>query len=605
MPAWVKFARKVAAGFISAVFLLCSAEAQVPQQFFGMFNSLRQLQQQHEFQRPTPPAFQRPTRPVSTLSQSSVGGAPNIFSSKPTIDCSKTKTPLGLILCTDENAARADWDVNASGWAYAFTLEERPRKAFWQSHDEWVQSVTRKCNLTVQISNSQRECVVRTYRARANALRSKLTGDALVETRLSPEERAAIQTKLAAFGFLADRPDGEFGANTRAAIKKFQQANRYREAAFLTAAQRQALLASVQVAQSPAQTQATQPPERLGEAAVPVAPPPAQTVTNLPDERVCRDALNPNQTTWDKNPTYSMYIEEATRRGFTADSCRQLLRPAATNQRATAADAQADSASTLNPPVRTAPESSTQPVQQSTTTEFGSVKILVFLAMAVGVIWAVVNFFKRAKQARVQDAISKALISTEAAFPFLFVSHWETNITALCMDQHGERLRLLGFNIFDGMKTIDRNVPVSSIISVELAGGDEVVTDYETTSTKPNALAGAILGGLLFGRTGAIVGATAAGSEGTTVATRRVVEKPSVLVFELSDLNNPVMRFHSMDRAQCDLWLHRVRSAMARQAKALASLTDLPTGQGTVAIGSSLPTQNDKDRDEVRALGST
>ena len=251
MPAWVKFARKVAAGFISAVFLLCSAEAQVPQQFFGMFNSLRQLQQQHEFQRPTPPAFQRPTRPVSTLSQSSVGGAPNIFSSKPTIDCSKTKTPLGLILCTDENAARTDWDVNASAWAYAFTLEEGPRKAFQQSHDEWVQSVTKKCNLTVQISNSQRECVVRTYRARADTLRSKLTGDALAETRLSPEQRAAIQTKLATFGFLADRSDGEFGANTRAAIKKFQQANRYREAAFLTAAQRQALLASAQEDRSP------------------------------------------------------------------------------------------------------------------------------------------------------------------------------------------------------------------------------------------------------------------------------------------------------------------------------------------------------------------
>jgi hypothetical protein len=71
---------------------------------------------------------------------------------------------------------------------------------------------------------------------------------------------------------LADTPDAEFGANTRAAIKKFQQANGYREAAFLTAAQHQALLASAQVA-SPAQTQAAQPPERLVEAAKPAAPP--------------------------------------------------------------------------------------------------------------------------------------------------------------------------------------------------------------------------------------------------------------------------------------------------------------------------------------------
>ena len=111
----------------------------------------------------------------------------------------------------------------------------------------------------------------------------------------------------------------------------------------------------------------------------------------------------------------------------------------------------------------------------------------------------------------------------------------------------------------------DLTVPISSIVSVELSGGNEVVTDYETTSTKPDALAGALLGGLLFGRAGAIVVATAAGSEATTVATRHVVEKPSVLVFELSDLNNPVVRFISMDREQCDLWLHRVRSAMAKQ----------------------------------------
>ena len=129
----------------------------------------------------------------------------------------------------------------------------------------------------------------------------------------------------------------------------------------------------------------------------------------------------------------------------------------------------------------------------------------------------------------------------------------------------GGATSLRGFTLDTLEPTQDLTVPVSSIVSVELSGGNEVVTDYETTSTKPDALAGAIVGGLLFGRTGAIVGATAAGSEATTVATQRVVEKPSALVFELSDLNNPVVRFSSMDHAQCDLWLHRVRSAMAGQ----------------------------------------
>src|SRR5947207_6434486 len=105
----IKFTQKVAVGFLCGVFLLSAAKAQVPQQFFRMFNSLRQLQQQHQFQRPTPPV-QRPTPPVSTFRQTGLSGPSNISSSKPTIDCSKTKTPLGLILCADENAARADWD---------------------------------------------------------------------------------------------------------------------------------------------------------------------------------------------------------------------------------------------------------------------------------------------------------------------------------------------------------------------------------------------------------------------------------------------------------------------------------------------------------------
>jgi CHASE3 domain sensor protein len=52
MSARTKFTRKVVVGFLFAVFLLSTAKAQVPQQFFGMFNSLRQLQQQQQFQQP-------------------------------------------------------------------------------------------------------------------------------------------------------------------------------------------------------------------------------------------------------------------------------------------------------------------------------------------------------------------------------------------------------------------------------------------------------------------------------------------------------------------------------------------------------------------------
>jgi hypothetical protein len=232
--------------------------------------------------------------------------------------------------------------------------------------------------------------------------------------------------------------------------------------------------------------------------------------------------------------------------------------------------------------------------------------VVMVLAVLVGfgVILLIAKLFnERAERAeqRVTNAMGKELEPIAAEFPFLFASRSETKpaLTTLCMDRDGERLRFLEFNL-DGRKTVDQIVPISDIVSVELSGGDDVVIDYETTSTKPNALTGAVLGGLLFGGAGAIVGSTAAGSEATTVATRRVVAKPSVLVFELTDLNNPVLRFSSMDHAQCDLWLHRVRSAMAKHAKAVASSTNLLTGQGAVTRFARLPQRAAQQEEAAR-----
>jgi len=232
----------------------------------------------------------------------------------------------------------------------------------------------------------------------------------------------------------------------------------------------------------------------------------------------------------------------------------------------------ADAQKALAAPVATAPTSSPQPAKSSAEGGF-NVGIPLFLALSAGIIWLVIYSFKkdyerrdrvRALNDERQLAMRNDIESIAAEFPFMFYSARSAGI--LCMDRKGERLRFVNFSLEeDGMKKVDRTVPIENVISVELSGGDEVVTDYETTSTKPDVLAGAITGGLLFGKTGAIVGATAAGSQETTVATQRVVEKPSVLVFELSDLANPVVRFSSMDHAQCDLWLHRVRSAMAQK----------------------------------------
>jgi hypothetical protein len=172
-------------------------------------------------------------------------------------------------------------------------------------------------------------------------------------------------------------------------------------------------------------------------------------------------------------------------------------------------------------------------------------------------------FVKRRLAKRVKETTEVL----KSDFPFIFPA----GMKLLCMDRWGDNLRFISLSshipvqeIFSSsdqgpiVKTRDLTVPVASIISVELFR-DSV---NETTTTKKNAVGRAVVGALLFGGVGAIVGSTSAGSQSHTVSKPGSV---SELVFELSDLANPVVRFLSTDHAQCELWLHRVRSAMAMQ----------------------------------------
>ena len=240
----ITFNKTVLAALVVAGCVVNSAEAQIPDRIF------RDLIQQ--IPRPAGPREMGPT-----LRNVPVETPPNISSSKPTIDCVNTGSPVGLILCNDEHAARADWDVNASAWAYAASLEDVERNAFWQQHQEWIASLSAACRLTRTMSRAERECLINAYRARAKMLQSRLSSDALAETKLEPEQRAAIQTRLISLGLLSGEPDGQFGPNTRAAIKRFLESNGLQGGAYFTAEQRQALLASRQ----PPQSQARQFPE--------------------------------------------------------------------------------------------------------------------------------------------------------------------------------------------------------------------------------------------------------------------------------------------------------------------------------------------------------
>ena len=92
-------------------------------------------------------------------------------------------------------------------------------------------------------------CVANAFRRRAAELRTRLSGDALLEAKLSPEEHVAIQEALARRGLLQNRQatygvnmDGQFGPNTRAAIKDFQRRIGAQPTGFLSEEQRLSLL---------------------------------------------------------------------------------------------------------------------------------------------------------------------------------------------------------------------------------------------------------------------------------------------------------------------------------------------------------------------------
>jgi hypothetical protein len=144
------------------------------------------------------------------------------------------------------------------------------RQGFDQAQQDRLDLLNQECAK----AQNQRECVLSAYRKRAESYRSQLEGDALTEARLSPEKHAQIQQKLIVLGLLDDTPDGEFGSNTRAAIKKFQQANGFEPSGYLTARQQEVLTASTGPRIAPevnGNLSETRGPENLRDQGVPTA----------------------------------------------------------------------------------------------------------------------------------------------------------------------------------------------------------------------------------------------------------------------------------------------------------------------------------------------
>jgi hypothetical protein len=121
-----------------------------------------------------------------------------------------------------------------------FFFPQTDGESFRRGHEDWLQSLNRTCGLfpnQFPVSSQQRSCVLTQFRTRANLYRSRLTGDALAESRLSPEQHVQIQSTLSTMGLLNGNPDGEFGPLTREAITRFHEQVGDSQNLFLTPAQ--------------------------------------------------------------------------------------------------------------------------------------------------------------------------------------------------------------------------------------------------------------------------------------------------------------------------------------------------------------------------------
>jgi uncharacterized protein len=233
----------------------------------------------------------------SSAAQSS--NAPNAFaglSAKPAFDCAKATSTAARIICIGPAGATADWDLNSAYWARYFTLQEGQRDQFAQALSQWFDSLGPACGIDDQQTDffpDQQRCVLDAYKKRTVSYKSQLSGDALAESLLSPEQHAAIQQALIILGLLDDRADGLFGPHTRVAISRFQAQSKAPESGFLATQQRQTLLSPVSTVKPSEQVQHTTNPSSKDETIVETAAKPTEkAVTTVPPMGVTQSEID-------------------------------------------------------------------------------------------------------------------------------------------------------------------------------------------------------------------------------------------------------------------------------------------------------------------------
>ena len=171
----------------------------------------------------------------------SAANEPQHLSERASIDCIKVATQstntVARVLCSGRDGATADWDLNSTLWALNGSGNAAQTKVLDQDQQHWRDALNRSCMLpkdSPAFSPQQKKCVLDGLHKRATALRSGLSGDALAESRLTPEQHAGIQKLLIDRGLLKGRADGEFRSDTRQAIRTFQEAEGSTPTGFLS-----------------------------------------------------------------------------------------------------------------------------------------------------------------------------------------------------------------------------------------------------------------------------------------------------------------------------------------------------------------------------------
>ena len=115
-----------------------------------------------------------------------------------------------------------------------------------------------------------------------------------VDIQVALARKEFLQNQVRGYGANAD---GQFGPNTRAAIKHFQRSTGAQTTGFLSNEQRAAL----------------------------ITPTAAQSISKLENRTLCANALNAGTICVGLKSAFSKDVAEVARRGLTVDACRRLV----------------------------------------------------------------------------------------------------------------------------------------------------------------------------------------------------------------------------------------------------------------------------------------